>query len=151
MGRERPPRRFAWENRFRVPSAEDLLAPFEAPVRELIEVTRSRLLAVDGATERIRWLGVPWRWSFVYDGPEPAGRARAYLIPEPGRPQLALPIGTDVFREVSLRRLPRFIRDGFVYAPQVGGVRWAQWVLTSRSQVDQLASFVEQTRPLVGA
>lgn len=130
--------RLAWEDRYRRPSAEELLAPFNKPVCHLLDVARERLSAFEGITEEVSWQGIPWRWAFVYRTRETGARAWAFVIPDPAKPQIALPLTAEVTETLRIKRLSRFIRDRIVFAAQVGGIRWAQWEISSRSQVDEV-------------
>ncbi len=130
--------RLAWEDRFRKPSVDDLLEPFNKPVRHLIDLARERLSGFDGMTEEVAWQGIPWRWTFVYRFRDEAPRAWAYLVPDPVKPQIALPLIPEVTETLRIKRLSRFIRDRIVFATQVNGVRWAQWEIASKGQLDEV-------------
>ena len=130
--------RLAWEDRYRQPAVADLLAPFNKPIKDLLEVARERLRSFEGMTEEVSWQGIPWRWTFVYRFRDEMPRAWAYLIPDPAKPQIALPLMPEVTETLRIRRLSRFIRDRIVFASQVNGVRWAQWEVSSKSQLDEI-------------
>lgn len=135
--RARPP----WEDRFRTPTVQDLLNGFNRQQAQLVEYARKRLLEDDSVREELAWTGVPWRWTFVYRSGSDE-RARAYLIPQPARPQMSAPLPADAIASLEIRKLPRFVRDALVHAPQVGAARWPHWELANRTQVDDLVGLV---------
>lgn len=132
----------AWEDRFRRPAAADLLAGFNKQLTQLIEFARTKFLSLDGVSEEVAWLGIPWRWAFAYTSCAGDARSVGYLIPQPGRPQIALPLSNDLIMTLPPKRLSKFVRDGLLPAVQVNGVRWAQWDVTTRPQVDELIHIV---------
>ena len=122
-----------WEDRFAQPTADELVGGAAPEGRALIQTARRHL---DEFDEQVEWLGIPWRWSFVYRTQE--GRPWAYLIPNPDAPMLALPIPVEALQELSHKRLARFVRDGIIQASEVGPTRWAEWTLTSETQINDL-------------
>jgi hypothetical protein len=133
-----------WEDRFRSPTWAELAAVFPRAQASLIEQARERLLSVPLVRERLAWHGIPWRWSLSYttetDGPSPV----AFLIPQPGKPRLAVPLPAELISVVPLRKLSKPVREAIVYAPQVAGVRWANWELTGQGVLDEVLALVEQ-------
>ncbi|MBX3375709.1 MAG: hypothetical protein KF678_01745 [Phycisphaeraceae bacterium] len=141
----------AWEERFETPRLEALLAVYSKTQAGLIEQARSAILAMDGATESITWLGIPWRWTLAYGARGSSDRPIVYLVPQPGKPLLALPMSGDVVSLLPVRRLPKYIRDVIAFSPKVAGVHWMQWELTGRTQVDELVGLVRhQHSAIVG-
>lgn len=136
--------RVAWEDRFRVPTPEELL---QAPTKQadsLMAECRERLLGLDGVSEELSWHGVPWRWTFAYRLEDAdLTRAFAYLVPQPGRARIAVPLTQPQLAALPLRKLSKFIRDGLLHATEVGGVRWAQWEPTARTQCEEILKIVE--------
>jgi hypothetical protein len=131
-----PPRR-AWEDRYRTPNPEDLIRGMEGPGRELFLHVRGELAALAGVRESLSWQGIPWRWSFSYR--MAGGReAFAFLVPQPGRPLLGLPLGECVFDTVLESKISKPVREAILHAPAIGSVRWTQWELTSRTQAEDL-------------
>lgn len=129
--------RTAWHDQFTQPTPEGLLAPFEGPVADGLEVLRG-MLAGAGLREHVTHMGIPWRWCFAYlDAPD--ADPFAHLIPEPGRPQLSLPLPEALIESLKIRRMSKTIRDGLIHARMVGRVVWAEWDITSRPQAEELA------------
>src|SRR5262245_20730328 len=130
-----------WTDRFRVPDADHLIASLPRQLAAVVEHARQSLIAADGATEEVVWQGV-WRWTFVYrsDGEH---RGWAYLVPDPHKPRLAFPFPDGMIAELPLKKLSKFIRDGLAHAPVIDGVRWSQWELQYKAQVDDLMSLAE--------
>ena len=141
----------AWEERFETPRLEALLGVFSKAQAGLIEQARASILGMDGATESIAWLGIPWRWTLAYSVEGASDRPIVYLVPQPGKPLLALPMSGEVVISLPMRRLPKYIRDVIAYSPKVAGVHWMQWELTGRPQVDELMGLVRhQHNAVVG-
>jgi hypothetical protein len=132
----------AWPDRFRAPSADDLLAPFNKQVAALLEHARTKLRAVEGVKEEISWQGV-WNWTFVYRIPGDGERAWAYLVPDPAKPRIAVTVFDDIIPDLPIRKLSKYIRDGLTHAPVVDGVRWPHWDISNRTQVDDIVSLAQ--------
>ena len=88
--------------------------------------------------ETIEWRGVPWRWSFVYRIEGDWERPWAYLVPQPGKPILAIPLSATMAGSATVRKLSRGLRDAILFSTQVAGVSWPQWELTSRPQLEEI-------------
>ncbi len=130
--------RDAWSDRFRAPTTDELKAALGKQPAHLLEATRNRLLDFPNVREELSWQGIPWRWSFVYRWEAEPDRAWAYVIPEPGKPRLALPLNAELITRLPARKLSKPVRDGIVQATEVAQVRWAQWELTSKTLLDEL-------------
>lgn len=124
--------RAVWEDRFSQPTADELVAAAAESVRALIQFARREL---SESPEDVEWLGIPWRWSLVY---REQGRPWAYLIPSPVAPLLAMPIPVESLDALSGRRLARYVKDGIINASEVGPTRWAEWAITSETQITDL-------------
>lgn len=136
MSRKAPKPRIAWEDRFGAPDASELLDALARPHTVLVEQARDGLRALGEVTESVVWHGIPWRWTFAFaDEPE---RPWAYLVPQPGRPLLSIPLTAEVVTALPMKRLSKAVRDAIAGATLVGGVYWPQWPLTSRAQVEEL-------------
>jgi hypothetical protein len=127
-----------WENKFRTPSADDLLASFTRSVAQLIEHARHRLREAPGVHEEVSWQGVPWRWAFVFRHESDRSRPWACVVPEPTKPRIALPFTVEVIARLPARRLSKPVRDALIHGVEVDGVRWAEWELSSRPLVDEV-------------
>jgi hypothetical protein len=132
--KERP----AWQDRFTPPDVDELLAGLGKQQLQLIEHARNGLLALDDVTEKVTWLGIPWRWTLAYGVEGSEDRPWAYLVPQPGKPLLAIPMNSEMVKSLPMRRLPKFVRDVIAFSPRVAGVHWLQWELTGRGMVDDL-------------
>lgn len=127
-----------WRNQFAQPTTDLLLDEIESERRKLFDLFREGLLALDACEESLDWHGIPWRWSLEYT----IGTVtRAYLVPDPERPCVAMPIRAAEIDAINLRSLSRPVREGVVNAAYVAGVLWAEWELTAATQVNDLLSF----------
>ncbi len=146
------PKRTAWEDRFREPTPEELLRSITSQVGgELAREFRKRLLAFDGVSEKPDWQGVPWRWTLVYTCVMDPTRAFAYIIPDPAKAQLSIPLTAAMVQTLPLKRMKKAARDGILYSRFVAGVYWPCWQLDAVSQLDELFEIVQRKyRGVVG-
>lgn len=149
----------AWANRFATPTLTALLHPLKAAHAPHVRHARAKLLAIQGMKEVVAWQGV-WRWTLVYTHPSLPGQVWAFLVPDPSRPLIAVPVAESVLPALPPKYLTRPVRDGLVLAPVVGGVRWATWEVTSNSLAENVLAIaasraamvnVQQGRPAVAA
>jgi hypothetical protein len=134
-----------WENKFRSPTLAELKAAYPKPVQQLVDEAREALVTFGDYKEDLAWLGIPWRWSLVYRQPgEPL--AAAYLVPQPVKPRLAVPVEMEFVLTAPTRKLSKFIREGLVHCPEVGGIRWASWELLAKNQIDEIIDFMTLRR-----
>jgi hypothetical protein len=141
--------RIPWEDRFQTPRTEDLLSEFAKHQAHLIHQAREALNSMDGVTESIAWLGIPWRWTLAFGLDGVKDKPWAYLVPQPGKPILALPMTGEAVASLPMRKLPKFIRDVVTLSPKVGGVHWMQWELTSKTQLDELITLARKKHELL--
>lgn len=135
----------SWENKFRNPTLAELKAVYLKPVQQLFEESREAITRFGEFREELAWLGVPWRWSLVYrqsGEPLPA----AYLVPQPLKPRIAIPVDVDFVLSAPTRKLSKFIREGLVHCPEVGGIKWASWELLAKNQLDEVIEFMALRR-----
>jgi len=131
--------RSAWENKFREPSVNELFEHYSnKQVAAVAEAARARLTEFANVKESIQWLGMPWRWTLVYNCDFDTTRAWAYLVLDPAKVQLCLPITTAMVQTLPLRRLKKNIRDGIVYSKVVAGTYWPTWEVPSKTSLDDL-------------
>jgi len=126
-----------WVDQFTTPAAESLLAAVTPPGSELLVLARERLGEIDGASESVEWLGLPWRWTLTFS----RGRdepALGYLVPIPEAPRIAVPLPHEVVLAIEPKGVSRAIRDEILACTHVAGVYWPSWELTSRSVLDEV-------------
>lgn len=146
MNRRAAKLRTCWEDRFRAPTLPELRAILNRAHEHLLDTARSAIVALDGVQESIEWRGIPWRWTLAYSV---EGRALAYLIPKPGRPQMAIPLADDLRAALDLRKASKPIRDAIVFAARVGDVSWPAWDLQNRAQIDELVALARRKHDLI--
>lgn len=136
--------RHVWEDRFRKPTVDQLVGELGRSAQAAMTVLREQLLSVPGAIEGVTWKGVPWRWTIEIKSEQAPDKAWAYLVPQPQQPLLVLPITGEGLMGLSMKKLTKPVRDGIIHAREVEGVRWAQWEIESKSQVEVLAKIARQ-------
>ena len=146
MNRRATKLRTSWEDRFRAPSVSELSAALNRPQEHLVEVAREGLLSLDGVQETIEWRGIPWRWTMAY---AVDSRALAYLVPQPGKPRMAIPLPDEVLAAMDLRKSSKPVRDAIVFAPRVAEVIWPVWDLLNRAQIDELVLVARRKHELL--
>ncbi|GAB4386606.1 MAG: hypothetical protein Kow0022_16110 [Phycisphaerales bacterium] len=131
----------AWEDQFTRPDRASLLAGLNKQDQVLVDRCLERLESVPKARAAIRWHGIPWRWTFCFesDKRDPI----AFVVPEPRRPRLAIPLSADDLDRVNMRKLSRPLKEGIALAAAINGIVWTEWVLSSKSQTDELFTLVE--------
>lgn len=141
--------KLAWANKFQRPTAAQLMAQFGTKqLGQLVEAARGELVGFGGVEEALSWQGVPWRWTFVYSMSRVAGLSPAlqhplaYLIADPQKPQVAVPLSGSMIETIPMRRLKRFVRDGILHGRLVGEVHWPCWDFSARSQLDEILDLV---------
>ncbi len=131
-----------WQDRFRAPSPDELVDAFNKQTGSLIQHTRERLRAGEGVKEELSLQGV-WNWTFVFRVPNDSPLGWAYLVPDPAKPRVAVPVPDDIITELPIRKLSKFIRDGLVHAPRVDGIRWATWDLLNKTQAGDIVALAD--------
>jgi hypothetical protein len=132
----RPP----WADRFRTPTAEALIAGMRGELRGMATTLRRQLLAVNSASESAAWLGT-WQWTLQFRIAGASEAAWAYVIPNPDKLQLCVPVRESVVAVLPTGVVSSAMRQALVRAPMVDGVRWVTWDVGSASQAITLARF----------
>lgn len=135
----------SWSNRFAMPTIGELRTGLNAEVGPVFDHARQSLAQLPGVVETLKWMGVPWSWSLVY-GPAGEPDAWAFLVPEPGRLQIAMTLPSDRLGDIPLKRLSRFLRDGLMQTQVVGRACWPTWIVGSLAQVDEVAKLIQGIR-----
>src|SRR6185436_5942499 len=111
---------------------------------DLTRGLRERLLAFEGVSERLEWQGVPWRWTLVYSCQLDPTRAFAYIIPDPAKPQVAIPLTVNMVQALPLKRMRKAVRDGVVFSRLIAGVYWPGWALEAVGQLDDVIEIMQR-------
>jgi len=151
MGYSLKKTRLAWEDQFRMPSLDELRNHYPKQLGNLISAARDRLLEFDGVEEEIAWQGLPWRWTLTYRCPEDPTRAWAYLVPDPEKPKISMPLTQEMVAALPMRRLKKFVRDGVVFARRVENVYWATWEITNRAQLDEVLDLAKRKHQFINS
>lgn len=135
----------AWSNRFAMPTPAELRSGLVVETAPLFDHARRALSELVGVVETLKWMGVPWSWSLVY-GPAGEPEAWAFLIPEPGRLQIAVALPSDRLGDIPVKRLSRFVRDGLLQTQVVGRACWPTWIVQTQVHVDEVVRLVQSVR-----
>lgn len=154
------PSKPAWTNKFQTPTVQMLRDGYPKAVHGVIDAARAALNDLEGIDETVAWNGVPWRWTLVYHVHQPAATPRgrrvaaatggppprpmAYLIPDPTRLQLCVPLTREQIAGLPIRRFKKSVRDGIVFARAVAGVSWPTWDLPSRAAVEDVSDLLRR-------
>lgn len=138
------PQRNAWDDRFARPTEEALLELHPKTVQRLLEQARETLTSYEGSAEKLDWEGLPWRWCWSYSKEGDPTRAMAYLTPEPGRPQLSVPLTVAMIESMPVKRLKKHVRDGLIGARKVSEIRWASWEFSSKTELEDVLDIVKR-------
>lgn len=142
--------RKAWEDRFRTPTADDLFDGLNKQFASLVETAREKLMAHPGVTESLSWQGLPWRWTLIYRQPQDNGRGWVYLVPDPTKPQIAMPLTAESVKVLPLNRLKKHVKDGVTQARLVDSVYWATWEITGKTQLAEILELVQHKNLVPG-
>jgi len=143
--------RSCWENKFEEPTIDDLRSGFGKQLGGLVDAGRERLNSYEGMQESLSWLGVPWRWTVVYSLPGADDRPVAYLVLDPHKPQISIPMSAEMVESIPMHRLKKHVRDGVLLSRKVVGIYWSTWELTSRSQLQDILELVNRKIKLLTA
>lgn len=138
--------RSCWEDRYRTPTVRELLELLTRQHAQLVEHARDQAITLEGVREVIEWRGVPWRWTLAY---YVETSPLVFLVPQPNRPRIALPLGDELARSLPLKRASKVVRDAITFAPRVGGVLWPAWDLTTRALTEEIAGLVQRKHELM--
>lgn len=136
--------RSAWSDKFQMPSLQDLRLGLAKPLQSVFDDAREAITELDGISEQLAWQGVPWRWTLVYNLTEQSGEGRslAYLVPDPQRLQICVPLTQEQIEKLPIKRMKKSIRDGVVFARSVAGVWWPTWEIASKAALDEVLELV---------
>lgn len=135
--------RNAWHDKFSTPEVVDLIGEVNATHRPVFEAARDRLLQIAGVQEDLRWMGVPWRWCLAYLAKSAPERPIAYLIPEPAKPTMSVPLTGRTLSNTQVKSLSRLQREALVNGTRVGEVVWTNWELVSKTVLGEAMGMVE--------
>jgi hypothetical protein len=153
-----PSGRSAWHDKFSTPSAAELRNAVPKPAVDLLDALREELRGYPELDEAVVWQGVPWRWTLVYRSraqtqpaaPGPVlGVAWAYLIPDPLKPQVCIPLTRRQLDLLPLKKFKKPVRDGLIFARQVNGTFWPTWELSTAAPVEELIEFARAKQKLL--
>lgn len=142
-----PDPRSPWEDRFRTPTADELCAAATKHAASLLTAARTQLRSSPDVEESLSWQGLPWRWTLVYRTPRDNGRAWAYLVPDPSKPLIALPLTVEAVAALPMNRLKKHVKDGVTQARMVDRVYWPTWEITSMGQLSEIFDLARHRLP----
>lgn len=151
MGYSPKKTRTAWEDRFRTPSVDDLREAYPKQLGNLLDLARESLRGREGVAEEISWQGLPWRWTFLYYLNGDRSRPWAYLVPDPEKPKVSLPLSRDMVDSLPMHRFKKHVKDGVLQSRLVAGVYWATWELTSKAQLADILDLVTRELKVVNS
>ena len=138
--------RMPWENRFERPTIEALRGPYNKQLGGYHDTARDFLLKFENIEETIDWHGLPWRWSSRFDIVGVTGdRGWVYLVPDPNGPRLSIPLTEEMVEKLPKTRLKKHVREGIDHAKCIGDVRWTDWEITGKAQLDDLLKIAKRT------
>lgn len=139
MTRRQVIERCAWEDRFRLPTVDELREGMNSQHRHMFDLTRDLILAIGSLREQLSWHGVPWRWALSY---KTSGGPLGYLVPQPGKPLLAVPLPVETVAALPVKKLSRAVRDAIAFSAEVSGTCWPTWELQSKALVEEVVGLL---------
>lgn len=138
--------RTPWEDRFVVPVASTLISGLPAHLASVAEFARAKFSGIDALQEEIGWQGV-WKWTFVYATAVEPRKGWAYLVPDPAKLRISLPIQAELMQDLPLKKLSKFVRDGLLHSPLVGRTKWPMWEIQGKGQVEDILELAKFKAP----
>jgi len=134
-----------WANRFARPTIETLRSHYNKQLCGYLDTARSHLLGFEKIKESLDWHGLPWRWSMRFDIPGVTiDRGWVYLVPDPEGPRVSVPLTEEMVEKLPKTRLKRHIREGVEHARTIGNIRWTEWAITSKSQLEDVLDITKR-------
>lgn len=150
-----------WSDKFRMPSIQELRAEIPKPMLPVFDAAREGITDLGDIQEVLAWQGVPWRWTLIYRGlgdlhengtNAPGGRGFAYVIPDPARMQVCVPLTSTQIEALPMKRFKKSVRDGVQQARSVAGIWWPTWDVGSMAALEEIMELtVRKHKLLVGA
>lgn len=134
-----------WNDKFKAPSLDLLRGGFpDEQVVRLLDELRQVFLRHPGIHETVAWHGVPWRWTLVYGCGNEKGRALGYIIPDPSKLQVCVPLTIEIVQTLPFRRLKKAIRDGIIFSRAAAGVHWPCWEVATAGAIQDVQELVDR-------
>ena len=138
--------RLPWEDRFERPTVEDLRGHYNKQLVGYHDTARDFIHTFENIEETIGWHGLPWRWSYRFDIVGVTDeRGWVYLVPDPSGPRLSIPMTEEMVEKLPKTRLKKHVREGIEHARTIGDVRWTDWQITGKAQLDDLLKIAKRT------
>jgi len=132
----------AWANRFETPTRERLTQGIPDEQRKINSALMERLDQSDLTGPSIVWMGLPWRWTLIYQPAQP-DLSPIYVICDPERPRIAMKLEAGILESIPARKLHRATRDALAAGRQVGSTRWIEWQVEHEDCIRDLMKLVE--------
>ena len=151
-----PTTRVPWEDRWNVPTLDQLLDPVEE-VRE--RILRDFLDAVRGLgeveLERV-WHGSSWRWTIearltaeVTHKEEGERPVLAYAVCYPEAPLVVVPLTDHQMRKLPIRRLNRVVRENLRLAKRSVDLHWGHFNPSNNVDLEHLIDLVKRKHKML--
>lgn len=147
MNKAAMPKRSVWEDRWSEPTLEQLLENLKDHHRKSIAWLLERTHQLDGIEQHIRWYGKAWKWTVELTFTDGEGEdlgVLLYVVPNPEAPIVCVPLHSDTYEELPIRRLNKYIREGVRSAKCAVELYWAGWTPTSQSDAEHLFDLVKR-------
>lgn len=137
--------RLPWHDKYNEPEIEALRQHYANPqALALLDQARARLQGFDAVEETLTWQGMPWRWCLAYTRETDPTAALAFLVPDPERASVAVPLIPDMIRSMPAHRFKKHLKEVLLLANLVDGVYWPTFELTSKAQTEDVMDLVRR-------
>jgi len=133
-----------WENRFQIPTLDDLKQPYTPQLLDLFNTAQERIGDYEGVEVELAWQGPSWKWCLTYHHPDDITEAWAYLVPHPDFVIIAMPMTIEFGEALPWRRLKRFIRDGIAAGIRTGEFVWPWWAVNNKTALEDVLDMVKR-------
>lgn len=126
----------AWVDVFAQPSRESLVGELAPEDAAAFEAVAASLASREGWKTALEWLGLPWRWAYVYNAAGTERPATAYLIPDPRGSRVCIPVPIAGGAVPDMKSLTKPVRTRLEQAAIIAGYIWPEW---SAAEFDAVA------------
>ena len=117
----------AWVDVFARPSREALIGELTPEDATAFESVADSLNSRDGWKATLGWLGLPWRWAYIYSAGGSERPATAYLIPDPRGSRVCIPVPIAGGAVLDMKALTKPVRTRLEQAAIIAGYIWPEW------------------------
>ena len=126
-----------WTDEFKTPTVEGLRKLLLNDCKKAFDKASSKIHALGEIREELIWFGDCWFWTVAFMT-EYSQQPLAIIVPFEEDMQIASPMSHAFIKQLSTRRLKRFVRDGVELAMPPHETEWAVWSAATPAAVEDI-------------